>query len=263
MCEGLRKRSTLGRKVTSSNTLEEGSRGYRFPELIATTTSGASLCGRHRRSGAKILRITARRTYNAPLRRQQLADAAIALLGTEGARGLSHPRVDRHAGMPAGTSSYYFRTRKSLLQAAAERMTELDVADLSMMSELAHDETTGYSGTRGLAGLVMLSRNEPWLTRTRARYELLLAAHRDPDLNNAMLQFGIRFYGLARDVVAQWHHDDPPDDPAAIDDQAMLVLTFVNGVMMSFVHGYPVVSDAEQLDVRIRAILRSVNAIDG
>jgi AcrR family transcriptional regulator len=194
------------------------------------------------------------------LRRRQIADAAIELLGSKGARGLSHPRVDQHAGLPVGTASYYFRTRKALLQATAERVSDLDVADLSMMTELAGTQTTEYLGTKGLASLVMLSSTEPWLTRTRARYELLLAAHHDSDLAATMVQFGVRFYSLAREVVSHWHPGDRPVEAAVIDEQAVVVLTYVNGVMMSFIQGYPVVADADHLDNRIQDILRGINS---
>jgi AcrR family transcriptional regulator len=178
------------------------------------------------------------------------------LLGTDGARGLSHPRVDNLATVPPGTASYHFRTRKALLQATAERVSELDEADLSMMTELADGEDAEYTGTKGLAKLVILSSTEPWLTRTRARYELMLAARRDPDLAVTMLKFGTKFYGLARDVISKWHGNQV--DSSLIDEQALTVLTYVNGVMMSFVHGYPVVTDVDQLDHRIQAILHSV-----
>ena len=159
--------------------------------------------------------------------------------------------------MPPGTASYFFRTRKALLRATAERVSELDEADLSMMTELAEPYSAQYSGTKGLAQLVILSSTEPWLTRTRARYELMLAARREPELATSMLEFGAKFYGLARDVITKWH--EAPVDSAVIDEQAVTVLTYVNGVMMTFVHGFPVVSDADQLDRRIQAILRSVD----
>ena len=190
------------------------------------------------------------------MRRQQLTDAAITLLGNDGARGLSHPRVDKQAQMPAGTASYYFRTRKALLQATAERVSELDEADLSTMTELAVGDAR-YSGTKGLAQLVILSSTEPWLTRTRARYELMLAARREPELSASMLGFGAKFYGLARDVIAKWHGGQL--DSALLDEQASTVLTYINGVMTTFVHGFPVVTDADHLDRRIQAILRSVD----
>jgi DNA-binding transcriptional regulator YbjK len=104
------------------------------------------------------------------------------LLGTNGVHGVSHPKVDHHAGVPAGTTSFYFRTRKALLHAVATRLTELDVADLSLMTELADDQSTEFTGTSGLARIVMYSAKEPWFTRAKARYELLLLASRDPEL---------------------------------------------------------------------------------
>src|SRR5262249_36596464 len=67
--------------------------------------------------------IARRRKHNAPERRLLLTDAVIELLGTDGIHGVSHPKVDRQAGVPAGTTSFYFRTRKALLFAAATRLT--------------------------------------------------------------------------------------------------------------------------------------------
>jgi DNA-binding transcriptional regulator YbjK len=58
-------------------------------------------------------------------RRDRLRDAAIEVLATEGGRGLTHRAVDAAAGLPPGTTKNYFPTRQSLLQAVAERCTEL------------------------------------------------------------------------------------------------------------------------------------------
>jgi DNA-binding transcriptional regulator YbjK len=45
-------------------------------------------------------------------RRRELADAGLAVLARDGARGLTHRAVDSAAGAPAGTASNYFRTRR-------------------------------------------------------------------------------------------------------------------------------------------------------
>jgi len=90
-------------------------------------------------------------------------------LGNQGSRGLAHAKVDTRAGMPGGTTSCYFRTRDALLLGIAERLDGRDTGALSMLSELGDDGAAGYSGTLGLARLVMLSGTEPWLTRSRAR----------------------------------------------------------------------------------------------
>ena len=89
---------------------------------------------------------TARRKHNAAERRRQLADAAIELLGQDGVHGVSHPKVDARAGVPRGTTSFYFRTRKALLLAIATRMAERDAADLSLMAEIADHESPHFAG---------------------------------------------------------------------------------------------------------------------
>lgn len=157
--------------------------------------------------------------------------------------------------MPVGTTSFYFRTRKVLVQAIAERLTELDLADLSLLTAVASDDANGFAGTAGLAKLVMYSSTEPYLTRSRARYELTLHLSREPELGEALSRFASQFYSLARDVIREWHTAGVELDDGVIDEQANMVLTFINGVMMSFVSGTPVVRDAEHLDHWIQAIL--------
>ncbi len=57
-----------------------------------------------------------------PERRAALADAGIVVLAREGARGLSHRAVDAECGVPAGTTSNYFRSRRALVEALIERI---------------------------------------------------------------------------------------------------------------------------------------------
>jgi hypothetical protein len=182
-------------------------------------------------------------------------------LGAGGARGLSHPKVDAHAAMPAGTTSFYFRTRKALLQGVAERLTELDVADLSRLGELADGGSTEFQGTAGLARMVMYSATEPWLTRSKARYELVLQASRDAELSATLQRSVDVFFGMARDVVAHWNSGDTDIDAELLDEQAVTAFTYINGVMLTFVAGRPVVDDAEHLRQLIDAILDGVARI--
>jgi DNA-binding transcriptional regulator YbjK len=57
-------------------------------------------------------------------RRRSLADAGLAVLAREGSRGLTHRAVDLTAGVPAGTTSNYFRSRDSLIAGLVERIGE-------------------------------------------------------------------------------------------------------------------------------------------
>ncbi|WP_084727914.1 TetR/AcrR family transcriptional regulator [Rhodococcoides yunnanense] len=57
-------------------------------------------------------------------RRIVIADAAISLIAEAGIRALTHRAIDGAAGMPAGSTSYYFRTKRGLVTAVVARITE-------------------------------------------------------------------------------------------------------------------------------------------
>ena len=104
-------------------------------------------------------------------RRDDIADAAIDVLATDGARGLTHRAVDRRLDLPRGSTSYYFRTREALLAAVADRLVELDRADVDRFRE----------DPEGLAVIV-----DHWLrpanrSRLVARFELFLTTSRSSD----------------------------------------------------------------------------------
>ncbi|MGB3474570.1 MAG: TetR family transcriptional regulator [Mycobacterium sp.] len=162
--------------------------------------------------------------------------------------------------MPAGTTSFYFRTRKALMHAAAARVTELDLADLSAMSELADDGDGRVSGTMGLATMVVLAGTAPWVTRTRARYELAMEAGREPELAEIMRQSTTQFHQLVRRAVSQWQTHNSLPDPAMLDEQTYAVLRFVNGVMVESCQGQDADRRADQIDRLIRAIIAGVRA---
>src|ERR1700752_2816108 len=94
-----------------------------------------------------------RRKPNPAERRRDLCDAAIQLLADDGAKGLSHLKVDRKAGVPDGTTSFYFRTRSALLRAVAERLAELDLATLQSVADSANNRGDNLSpGAVGRGG---------------------------------------------------------------------------------------------------------------
>lgn len=120
-------------------------------------------------------------------RRTTLADAAITLLGTSGAKGLTHRAVDAVAGLPEGSTSFHCRTRDELVKLTLRRHAELDLADLQA------DAQAMQSGELTFARFldVLLQRIGEWTCPPRrphllARFELLLMASRNPELAHAM-----------------------------------------------------------------------------
>jgi DNA-binding transcriptional regulator YbjK len=123
-------------------------------------------------------------------RRAEIADAAITTLARDGMRGLTHRAVDRAAGLPEGSASYYFRTRQALLQATVERLAELDSAE--MLPSTGLPVQSGHE--LDAFALAAASIIDNWLTTGRerqlARYELALEATRRPELRDALVASG-------------------------------------------------------------------------
>jgi DNA-binding transcriptional regulator YbjK len=141
-------------------------------------------------------------------RRALIADAAISTLARDGMRGLTHRAVDRAAGLPEGSASYYFRTRQALLQATVERLAELTSTD--MLGSAAVLDSTAVPALPGhdldVLAAVTAALIESWLTTGRerqlARYELSLEATRRPELRQTLVTTGAAIRAVVADLFA-------------------------------------------------------------
>jgi DNA-binding transcriptional regulator YbjK len=187
-------------------------------------------------------------------RRRELCDAAIQVLAEHGSRGLTHKQVDDYAGMPDGTTSYYYRTRAALLRGVGERMSQIDVDNLRSVT----DEATKSESPFGrLAQLVMMQAEGRGLMLNRARHELALAAARDPELAEKTQKVLSRIMTMAKDAITRIQ--PPPSDEALLEAQATAVLTFIAGVFTRFAMGDRMVDDAEQLERMLQCIVIAVS----
>jgi DNA-binding transcriptional regulator YbjK len=155
-------------------------------------------------------------------RRALIADATIGTIAREGMRGLTHRAVDRAAGLPEGSTSYYFRTREALLFAALARMAELDTADIGELPVL-HGSVDLDLATSLLARVM-----RAWLTsgreRTLARYELSMEATRRPELRAKMTEYGTSFRMLTETMLAAAGAKDP-------HRRGQALASFIDGVL--------------------------------
>jgi DNA-binding transcriptional regulator YbjK len=201
-----------------------------------------------------------KRRLNAEERRRVLCDAAIEVLAQEGAKGLTHRKVERRAGLPDGTTSSYFPTRSALLRATAERVAELDVADFEAVTTQSSSEAaTGTTTLSSLAEMVMRSATGQALNRSRARYELALHAHRDTLLRQAFDDTIAGFVALSEQAVMQVQPGGFIDR-ALVEEQARAVTTFINGVMVRQVLGPRPVDSAEELTRLLHALVVGIAA---
>lgn len=118
-----------------------------------------------------------------PERRNQILDAAIDILCDDGVGGLTHRQVDSRAGVPAGTTSNYFRTRQALLEATAAR-----TVDLHWQRVEALQAALGPMSRDALKALMirMLNPDEQFRRWTLARFELFMESTRRPELQPMM-----------------------------------------------------------------------------
>ncbi|RAV16263.1 TetR/AcrR family transcriptional regulator [Mycolicibacterium sp. GF69] len=195
-----------------------------------------------------------RRTPDGRQRRRDLCDAAILVLAELGAKGLSHPRVDRRAGVPDGSASYYFRTRTALVHAVAERVAELDLADLRSVAEgteATEVDTSRQAAVTKLAAVVLKSLTGDGLIRTRARIELLLQASRDPAISEVFHANSQTYLRLHTELAERAR----PANTSAVDDRALLTVMFISGLMLSAASGNQPVIERDRLELLLAQIV--------
>jgi AcrR family transcriptional regulator len=197
---------------------------------------------------------TTPRKRNGDERRRELCDAAIQVLAEHGSRGLTHGQVDRYAGVPEGTTSYYYRTRTALLRGVGKRVAEIDVANLRSVIDRPLDPDSPFSH---LAELTMMQADGPGLMLNRARHELLLGAARDPDLAETSQPFVARIIAMAHDAIA--HLQPNTNDPVLLDAQTTAVTTFIAGVFARLIAGDRTINDAGQLARFLQAVVAAVS----
>ena len=114
-----------------------------------------------------------------PATRERGLEAAVELLGSAGVRALTHARIDERAGLPPGSTSNWFRTRRALLGGVVDWIAERERADFDPTRMPA---ITGVDGL--IEGLCAMAELQTGLfaARTRARYALFLDLAGDAEL---------------------------------------------------------------------------------
>ncbi|MBL7486898.1 TetR family transcriptional regulator [Frankia sp. AgB1.9] len=123
-------------------------------------------------------------------RRDDLLDAAIDLLGEQGVRALTHRAVDAAAGLSAGSTSNYFRTREALFDAIVERFAARERANWEELAARLEPRTT----TDLARALAVFARDSAGRDRalTLSRYAILVEASRRPELRAQLGATGAR-----------------------------------------------------------------------
>jgi AcrR family transcriptional regulator len=179
-----------------------------------------------------------------PETRERALAAAVELLGAEGVRALSHARVDERAGLPPGSTSNWFRTRRALLGGVVDWIAERERADFD---PAGMPVITGLEGlVEGLCAMAELQTGI-FSVRTRARYALFLELAGDAELGEPLRRQRREFERWTEAIVVAVGIEEPVPATRAL-------MALCDGLLM---HRLTVDPD---LDVR-PAISRAVRAL--
>lgn len=152
-------------------------------------------------------------------RRVLLADAAIGLIAGSGIRALTHRAVDAAADVPAGTTSYHFRTRRDLLRGVLVRIAAINGERLDRLpgppTDPGHAPTTRadrLAEAGALAERVAVfvdGQCSAYRDNTLARMACEIEVASDPDLRE-ILHAGDIFRQLSIGAVSRLGASDPP-----------------------------------------------------
>lgn len=156
-------------------------------------------------------------------RAREIACAAVEVLGEKGGAGLTHRAVDRHAGLPEGSTSNHFRTRGALIGAVCQFLTEHDLAQLERASQgTSQVGSVSVEDAADRLAAIIETWTEQEAVFTTARLELFLIAHRDQDVA-AQLAVVRRAF---RKQTSEWLESLSPGAGA----HALMVMAMVEGL---------------------------------
>ncbi|WP_067820246.1 TetR/AcrR family transcriptional regulator [Nocardia inohanensis] len=121
-----------------------------------------------------------------PDRRTLIVECAIDLIAAQGLRALTHRALDTALDLPAGSTSYYFRTKRALIEAVVDRIATRSRTDFAAaQADGTTPPPTGLEPREIAQGMAV------WLDRLLAqrrnhliaRHALIVELLADPDLH--------------------------------------------------------------------------------
>lgn len=125
-------------------------------------------------------------------RRDEVLDAAIAVVAGQGMRALTHRAVDRQAGLPPGATSNVCRTRARLVQGVLERILESEFAVFTDLGPTAE----GIEGLSDTLAALVHELSTTHRTLTLARHCVVTEAAMDTET--------LSTFTAGRERVADW-----------------------------------------------------------
>ncbi|MFC3053776.1 TetR/AcrR family transcriptional regulator [Kordiimonas pumila] len=186
-------------------------------------------------------------------RRSVILDTVILLLAEKGLAGITHRATDAAAGLPQGSTSYYFPKKSDLLRAAALHLAlelekdcdRLQVGFAGVVAKDGLDKAINY-----VAGELIDTIDEAKHLML-ARIELTLAAARDEELSDIgerLLVAGKRPIEFFISLISGGKNDVPIDTYVGM----------IDGITLMYANGQNSQPAKDQVAVVIRSLIAGV-----
>jgi DNA-binding transcriptional regulator YbjK len=196
-----------------------------------------------------------RRDRRGEQRRAELLEAAIHLIGAQGLDAVTHRAVAAEAGVPAASTSYYFRSKDELIDEALNSLATREIALLRERREAlgaaaAADVT---QVTEALAAWIQEQLTPEGRVAMLAQYQLQLEAARRP---------------AAREILAAWKEgtDDLAETAMSalgardVRTAGILLVCAIDGLRLRLMASGHEPLTPEQLRATLRALLMGLVA---
>lgn len=141
-------------------------------------------------------------------RRLQLLEATVRLIGRGGIAAVDHRAVAAEAGVPLGSTTYYFASKDEMVADALEHVADREAARIAAAPEGGLLDTAADTLPERLADTLI----EIWagdLVVLLAQYELYLESARRPDLRPAAERWDRAYRDLLHRALDELGADDP------------------------------------------------------
>lgn len=149
------------------------------------------------------------RAEMAEARKRLIAEGVIGVLGREGARALTHRRVDSFLGLPEGATSYHCPNRSDLLKAGFEALYDIGYREFARVYRPALDALENGEGIDVQLMAQCACRHWKYIARPANRYMLiarlefyLLATH-DAKFRAFQGRLASRIFHAIEDIFAR------------------------------------------------------------
>lgn len=142
--------------------------------------------------------------------RGRLLDAALAVIDTEGMRGLTHRRLEDEAGLARGSARYHLGTNDQIIAATLGHVALQETQTMEgTLAQLGRDALAGGTASIPRMAAAMISALLENPGALRARYLLALEATRRPSLRAEIQRWRAHFIAQTEVGLTAAGLDDP------------------------------------------------------